>query len=679
MLIGLTKTLGWLLANLPLCLVELKCKFWGDIMFILPTKRRRILLSNLHHAFPEKTLAWHRKIGRESCRRTVEMGLLALALPYFSIERLRRHFRLSVHFKRFLEEEMKENDPGPLVAMVPHFSMLESLTVLPVLSSRSLSNLGAVFRPFNNVKLDLWIKQTRERWGVRLFSRKKGFNQSMALLRKKGYLSILFDQEAGKHGVLMTFLGRVCSTSTLPGLLSKKFDAKVCVFFAERKSFWKAELEFVFLETAREPVAVTLAANAWLENRLRESDHLCADWLWLHDRWHTQCHARNRLRLEAKKSILPETMAFYGYAELPRKTRIWIRLPNWLGDVVMTIPLLRAIRKNRPDAEITLLVKASFIPFLEKTGVADRLLSLPPKGFCYFWYFLRLRREYPDTHILFTNSFRGDLEARLIKAPQRFGMLRPGKKRPLLTSLWKVPPDVDETTEHQITVWRKFLSYFGLRESPESMPLKWNGGSTSRDPGIRIGLICGTENDPSKRWPPCHWRKLIERLLAFSSRVRVTLFGTANDLPITQTVARGFDPSRVENLAGKTDLVSFANTLLQCHLIFCNDTGGMHLANALGVPVVGIFGPTNPVRTGPIFDAPKYILQPPHCPETGGAPIAEVSPDVVFELGQQLIESVNPPNNNKTTVMDAPFKKDKIDLDDSESNRVNTKEINEKT
>ena len=311
-------------------------------------------------------------------------------------------------------------------------------------------------------------------------------------------------------------------------------------------------------------------------------------------------------------------MAFYGYAELPRKTRIWIRLPNWLGDIIMAIPLIRAIRKGRPDAEITLLAKSHFIPFLEKIEIADRLLSLPPKGVSYFCDFLRLRKEYPDTHILFTNSFRGDLEARLVRAPQRFGMVRPGKKRPLLTHVWKLPPTLDETTEHQTAVWQKFLKYFGLQEPLNYTPLKWGNERMPNDLNTRIGLICGTENDPSKRWPPSHWRKLIQALLAFSSRMHIMLFGTANDLPVTKMVARGFDPSRVENLAGKTDLVSFAEALLQCNAVFCNDTGGMHLANALGVPVIAVFGPTNPVRTGPIFEAPKYILQPPNCPTTGG-------------------------------------------------------------
>ena len=71
----------------------------------------------------------------------------------------------------------------------------------------------------------------------------------------------------------------------------------------------------------------------------------------------------------------------------------------------------------------------------------------------------------------------------------------------------------------------------------------------------------------------------------------------------------------------------------------CNDTGGMHLANMMGTPVVVVFGPTNPVRTGPIFDAPKHILQPEDCPATGGLAIDGVTADRVLAAVRSYLES----------------------------------------
>ena len=107
-------------------------------------------------------------------------------------------------------------------------------------------------------------------------------------------------------------------------------------------------------------------------------------------------------------------------------------------------------------------------------------------------------------------------------------------------------------------------------------------------------------------------------------------------IAITDQVVQGMDPERVMNEAGTTDLTQFMDRLAACRVVICNDTGGMHLANLLGIPVIAIFGPTNPVRTGPVFDAEIHLLQPPGCPATGGAPIEEVSVDRVWQQWEAL-------------------------------------------
>ena len=121
-----------------------------------------------------------------------------------------------------------------------------------------------------------------------------------------------------------------------------------------------------------------------------------------------------------------------------------------------------------------------------------------------------------------------------------------------------------------------------------------------------------------------HWRALIEALPG----ERFIVFGTPNDAPIANAVSAGFD-DRVENLAGKTDLLAFSERLLGCRVLVTNDTGGMHLANALGVPLIALFGPTNPIRTAPVFTSPVKVLQPPGCPPTGGGNLEQISPAAV--------------------------------------------------
>jgi heptosyltransferase-2 len=464
---------------------------------------------------------------------------------------------------------------------------------------------------------------------MKLLSRKDGFAEALKIFRRRGFVGILFDQNAGMQGALTTLFGRVCSTTELPGLMTAKFDARVYGIYPRRLGFWRVEIGVDRVPHDGTSESVTFGLNRWLEERLRGDDNLCASWLWAHDRWRHQDIPEKRLRLESRRDLLAADLAFRGVAIAPRRTRIWIRLPNWLGDVVMAVPLLRALRASRPDAEITLLAKKPFLPLLETWAVADRLRALPPSGAGYFAHFWKLRGEFPVTWLLFTNSFRGDLEAWLAGARQRFGIVRPGKPRPLLSRAYRLPADFDERSHHQLELWENFLRQFGLNQPSDRRPLDPSPQTQNPRP---IGLIPGSENMPGKRWPVAHWRALIEALPGET----FIIFGTPNDAAIAAAVGAGFDVARVQNLAGKTDLPAFAERLRGCRLLVTNDTGGMHLANALGVPLLALFGPTNPIRTGPVFNGPTTILQPPGCAPTGGGSLADLAPERVAEALRRL-------------------------------------------
>jgi lipopolysaccharide heptosyltransferase II len=354
----------------------------------------------------------------------------------------------------------------------------------------------------------------------------------------------------------------------------------------------------------------------------------------------------------------------------PPWPRIWVRMPNWLGDVVMAAPLVRALRASRPGAEVTLVAKPAFVPLLAGLGLAKKIITLPPRrgtGWNYWRFFRGLRRERPDAHVLFTNSLRGDLEAWCAGAPCRLGVVRAGKWRPLLTRGWRTPGDVVEAETHQTHFWARWWSDAGLlpattHAAPDLTPFRLSAtASDSTAEPSAVGLICGSENDPQKRWPVARWRALIRQLLE-RHPVRFRLFGTAGDSAVTREVARGMPVGAVENLAGKTDLPQLARALAECCCVAGNDTGGLHLANMLGVPVVGIFGPTNPARTGPVFAAPTVILhprntsvrlsrgpvfatsvvspQPDADPPAGGAPVDAVSPERAAEACETFLATV---------------------------------------
>jgi heptosyltransferase II len=203
----------------------------------------------------------------------------------------------------------------------------------------------------------------------------------------------------------------------------------------------------------------------------------------------------------------------------------------------------------------------------------------------------------------------------------------------LLTHTWRRPDEFAEDRHHQLELWENFLRHFGLAAPLDRSPVALPRPTSEAD--RPVGLICGSENLPAKRWPVDHWRALIAAL----PDTRFTLLGTANDRPITAAVSAGFPPDRIQDLAGRTDFPAYLVELGRCRALVTNDTGGMHLANALGVPLLALFGPTNPVRTGPVFRSPARILQPPGCPLTGGGSLADLTAPAVVAALRELLAS----------------------------------------
>lgn len=618
---GLWHGLGWLLARAPEPLVRALAAAGGAAFYHAAPRRRRRLLSNLHHAFPERPAAWHRTAARVSLRRFAETGLLALATPHLSTARLRRIVRAAPSVDTWFAAYRQA--PRPVILGTPHFAYWEMLTAIPLFAPPP-PEIAALYRPLDHPALDAYVRAARERFGVRLLSRREGFQEALRTLRRRGAVGILYDQNAGDQGALTLLLDRVCSTTELAGLLAQKTGAALAGLHARRLGFWRIELQLTPLATDGTATGATLALNHWLESLLRGDPDLRASWLWGHQRWKTQDQPRRRFRLEHKRDLLAADLRARGLSALPRRTRIWVRLPNWLGDVVMALPLLRALRAGRPDAELTLLARPQLAPLLADLGVADRVRPLPPRGPGYFGAFWRWRDEHPDTVVLLTNSLRGDLEAWLLGCPQRFGLVRPGRPRPLLTHPWRVPADFREAAHHQLALWHRLFAHFGLLVPPDRAAFAPAERAAAPPATAPIGLISGSENLPGKRWPAAHWRALVAAL----PEARFRLFGTAADAPLAARLALGHE-GRVENLAGRTTLPEFAARLRECRLLVANDTGGMHLANALGVPVIALFGPTNPLRTGPVFNAPVTVLQPPGCPPTGGGRLADLAPATV--------------------------------------------------
>jgi heptosyltransferase II len=448
--IGLLNFVGLVFAKLPLCLVEALTYILGILVYKGMPKRQYTLRSNLHHAFPLRPRIWQQRMAVKNCQRTVEMGLLMLALPHLSIKQLSNRIKITEKTRKDIDKIQKTE--APTLLLVPHFTLYEYLSMLPGVMGLNDTDAGAIYRPLKNPKLNAWIKKGRERFGLKLLARNKGLTEAREILTRNGVLAILYDQNARRAGTLMPFFGRIASTTQLPRILAQRHTPKLFLFHPRRLRFWHAEIHVKEI-TNTTPPRLMHVANQWLEQKLTNDDDICADWLWMHNRWRIQDDPKQRFSLSHRKKDLDISRLETGY-------RLWIRLDENPETTRKTIPLIIALRKGRPDAKITLLCSAEIQQALKIHTLADHVILIPPaQKPTRSKFFQTLREAFPDTLLLLTQSSHAEKEALIIKAPQRFGLTFPSSKRTGLTHCYEGDPQEPLTDS-----LKKMLRHFGLQK-----------------------------------------------------------------------------------------------------------------------------------------------------------------------------------------------------------------------
>ena len=589
------KIIGFLISVLPVSLLEGVTNFLGLLLVSIPNKRKRIIFSNLKYAFPkwDKNKIYHK--GRESAARLIEMGFLSLSYSFFSKFRKRSSLLIDQGTENYLSELRKSGKA--VIFLIPHVCLFETLAISPFFRPFGGKRLGAIYRPNRNPKLDQFIIKSRSAAGVKVFARDSALWSARDFLKRGNWLGVLFDQHSGIQGCHSYFLNRFASITTMPELLAKTSEARVVFSFPRRVSFFQAKLHLK--ELSCEAADYPFKAHEILENIIRDSDGL-PEWLWAHERWKTQQNYRFHLRHRHKRERIS--------ASPERTTKLWIRMPNWLGDVVMAFGLIDAIRKGRPDVEISLIAKPQYQQLFSQLGIGDEFISLPDgNSVAAYKDFWNNRHQYPSLIINFANSFRSDVECCLLGAPARYGLELPGRKRPLLTHTFSVPKDFvgKETKIHQTEMWTEMLKYFGLSEIPHFNPYEICKKLITKD----IGLLPGSSNNPAKRWPIENWRALIKKFLKIDGHLCFKIYGSTEEVEIGETIQQGFNEKQVMNFCGTTNLGSLCKELASCTSVIGNDSGGMHLANLLGLQTIVLFGPTNPKATKPIYGDNSYVVR----------------------------------------------------------------------
>jgi heptosyltransferase-2 len=334
--------------------------------------------------------------------------------------------------------------------------------------------------------------------------------------------------------------------------------------------------------------------------------------------------------------------------------KIVVRMPNWLGDAVLALPALRAIISHFSGAEIWVAVTSRSLELFETEPGVTGVLEVPePIRAADVWRMSRRWRHFKfDLAILLTNSFGSALVAALAKIPERWGYKTDGRswlltkgvaRKPRMAEgvgkrkgenhfllseeadFWPLRPEA----EHQVLYYLRLLQGLGLKV-PAKPEISLNVSDDEREMGRRrlaasgldplplrtekrplIVLNPGASYGPAKRWPAARFGSVAAGLEK-SCGGRSIIIGSAEEEKLAREVveaamARGISQPPVV-LTGKTTLRELAGILSWASLMITNDTGPMHLANALGVPVVALFGPTDPRVTGP-WHEPYLILQ----------------------------------------------------------------------
>jgi heptosyltransferase II len=580
-------------ATLPMRLLFAVGQFLGFCAWLLSGKYRRLAERNLAIAFAnEKTPREMRRLVRQHFQRLGANLLCSVKLTAMPPEKILQW--VEVENIEAMDREFRAG--VPVVLVLSHLGTWELFAQLMPKFVGYVRN-ASVYQKLGNRFIDSHVCRTRGQTGLELFDRQQGFQPVIDLLRSGGGVGVLSDQHAGDHGLWTPFFGKLASTSPLPALLAKRTRAALIAagVYTTAPARWR----LVFTERFDPPkadasvAALTSEINQIIEQQIRVAPE---DWFWVHNRWKTP--QPNFLLAQYKRGVhLPPGVS----PQDLKPFRILIRSSNWLGDAAMSVPAVRAIKVGRPDAQVTIAAPEKIAPIWKLVPEVDTIIPLPGSRLLSVVPLLQREPSF-DAAIVFPNSLRAALEAWLTGIPRRVAY-RGHWRRWLLNQTVPEPRKLSPPEHHSLRFLRIArecgADTFNIQHlKPNAQhPTRHQLSTTNYQP-VRIGLCPGAEYGPAKRWLPERFAG-VATSISTQSPVQWILFGTKRDAAVGEQIATALGDHCV-NRIGQTTLDQLISELRECRLLLTNDTGTMHLAALLGVPVVAIFGSTEPRLTGPL-------------------------------------------------------------------------------
>jgi len=314
-------------------------------------------------------------------------------------------------------------------------------------------------------------------------------------------------------------------------------------------------------------------------------------------------------------------------------SKILIRATNWVGDAVMSLDAIRAVRAAFPKAAIVVLARPWVADLYARETAIDRVIPYSAaSGFRDWrakWQAARtLRKENFDCAILLQNAFEAAAVAWLARIPRRIGYKRDGRGM-LLTDPIAVPKP-GKIPRHERFYYLEMLRRAGLIEAiPQSCAIRLEGAEAAAQAGAKlfaeqnipapvVGVSPGAAYGNAKRWLPERFAAAAMQVAAEitqPSSGSIVLFGSAGERELCETVAAIIRKSggAAYNLAGQTTLAQFIELAAACRVFLTNDSGAMHVASAVGVPTVAVFGATDDTTTGPTGPLARVVREPVEC------------------------------------------------------------------
>ena len=309
----------------------------------------------------------------------------------------------------------------------------------------------------------------------------------------------------------------------------------------------------------------------------------------------------------------------------PAPERVLVKEVNWLGDLVISLPALKAVRRAFPQARLSVLVKEELASFFDGARWIDEViaykLSRGARGIAERLSIIgRIRAGHFDLAVLFPNSFEAALWAAMGGVTRRAGFARDGRGF-LLTHKSRPTPQVLAT--HQVHYYLEMLrrtlgvdgdaADYGLDvHEPHRLRMRaWLAANRKRPRGRLFVLAPAAAYGPAKEWPADHYAELID-ILADRFGAECVLIGAPAERAKCEGIAAASKQGAIvaadeANIGEVVALLSLADGFAG------NDSGAMHLAGAIGIPTVGIFGSTSPARTAPLGPRTKMIYRRIEC------------------------------------------------------------------